>query len=134
MGLSTPPLNVLAFIQTEPAPVLFQIHTDSCLSFHVRRNGAAFGNKIAVHPVHTHEAPLIGESLRTIWIKETGCASNSLRCPISTMLSTSRAGCCAVAKMPKLAQEASRVPFLPRLSRGDARAWLLQIVRYTCYS
>src|SRR5215469_10097233 len=52
-GLSRPPLNVLAFIQTEPAPVLFQIHTRSCLSLHVRRNGAAFENKIALHPVYT---------------------------------------------------------------------------------
>jgi len=28
MELFTPPLNLLALIQTEPAPVLFQIHTD----------------------------------------------------------------------------------------------------------
>jgi len=32
---------VLAFIQTERAPVLFQIHPGSCLSLHVRRNRAA---------------------------------------------------------------------------------------------
>ena len=38
-------------------------------------------------------------------IKETGCASNTLCCPISTMLSTSRFGCCAVTKMPKTIED-----------------------------
>jgi hypothetical protein len=55
-GLSGPPLNVLAFIQTERAPVLFQIHPGPCVSFSVRHNRRAAENKIAVLPVLTHEA------------------------------------------------------------------------------
>jgi len=62
-GLSAPPLNVLAFIQTGAAPVLFQVHPGSCLSLHVRHNRAPVENKIAVHPVLTYEASLIGGSL-----------------------------------------------------------------------
>jgi len=62
-GLFAPPLNVLAFIQTDAAPVLFQIHLRSCLSSPVRHKRAPVENKIAVHPVLTHEASLIGGSL-----------------------------------------------------------------------
>jgi hypothetical protein len=62
-GLLAPPLNVLAFIQTDAAPVLFQIHPLSCLSSPVRHQRASVENKIAVHPVLTHEASLIGGSL-----------------------------------------------------------------------
>ena len=61
-GLSAPPLNVLAFIQTEKASVLFQVHPGSCLSLRVRHNRATVENKIAVHPVLTSEASLIGGS------------------------------------------------------------------------
>src|SRR6266852_4849557 len=46
-GLSAPPLNVLAFIQTEKASVLFQIHPGSRLSLRVRHNRATVENKIA---------------------------------------------------------------------------------------
>jgi hypothetical protein len=53
MGLSAPPLNVLAFIQTVAAPVLFQVHPSSRLSLHVRHKRAIVENKIAVHPVLT---------------------------------------------------------------------------------
>jgi hypothetical protein len=59
-GLSAPPLDVLAFIQTEAAPVLFQIHLRSRLSSLVRHNRAAVENKIAGQTVLTCEASLIG--------------------------------------------------------------------------
>src|SRR5713226_7880295 len=45
MGLSAPPLNVLAFIQTVAAPVLFQVHPSSRLSLHVRHKRAIVENK-----------------------------------------------------------------------------------------
>jgi hypothetical protein len=62
-GLSAPPLNVLAFIQTEAAPVLFQIHPRSCLSSLVHQKRAAVENKIVGQTVLTSEASLIGGSL-----------------------------------------------------------------------
>jgi len=52
-GLPAPPENVLAFIQTEVASVLFQIYPGSCLSLHDRHNRASVENKTAVHPVLT---------------------------------------------------------------------------------
>jgi len=55
-------LNVLAFIQTEAAPVLFQIHPRSCLSSLVRQKRAAVENKIVGQTVLTNEASLIGGS------------------------------------------------------------------------
>ncbi len=51
------------------------------------------------------------------WVSKTGNGLSNLCCPTSMLLSTSRAGCYAGALMP-----------------GDARAWLLQIVRNTCYT
>jgi hypothetical protein len=62
-GLFAPPLNVLAFLQTDAAPVLFQVHPGSCLTLHVCDNSATVENKIAAHLVLTHEASLIGGSL-----------------------------------------------------------------------
>ncbi len=62
-GLPAPPSNVLAFIQTEATLVLFQIHPRSCVASLVRHKRAAVENKIAVHPVLTNEASLIGERL-----------------------------------------------------------------------
>jgi hypothetical protein len=52
-GLPAPPLNVLPFIQTVGAPLLFQIHPRSCLSLLMRHNRTTVENKIAVHPVLT---------------------------------------------------------------------------------
>jgi hypothetical protein len=56
-------LNVLAFIQTEAAPVLFQIHLPSCVSSLVRQKRVAVENKILGQTVLTNEASLIGGSL-----------------------------------------------------------------------
>jgi RNA polymerase sigma factor (sigma-70 family) len=73
-------LNVLAFIQTEAAPVLFQIHLCSCLSSLVRQKRAAVENKIVGQTVLAGEASLIGGSHSTIW--RDWCASNSFCCPM----------------------------------------------------
>jgi RNA polymerase sigma-70 factor, ECF subfamily len=51
------------------------------------------------------------------WVSKTGRVLRNLCCPMSTPLSTSRVGCCAGG-----------------FHGGDARAWLLQIVRNTCYT
>jgi len=44
--LPAPPVNVLAFIQTVAAPVLFRIHPRSCFSLLVRYNRLMVENKI----------------------------------------------------------------------------------------
>jgi hypothetical protein len=55
-------LNVLAFIQTEAASVLFQIHPRSCFSSLVRQKRAPVENKIVGQTVLTNEESLIGGS------------------------------------------------------------------------
>src|SRR5947207_1921076 len=68
---------------------------------------------------------------------KTDCASNSLCCPMSMPPSISRVGCCEDAQMPKMSlQEAllRSYRFFRGFHGGDARAWLLQIVRNTCYT
>jgi hypothetical protein len=52
-GLPAPPMNVLAFFQTEAGPVLFHIYAGSCLSFQVRHSRDTVENKIAVYSVIT---------------------------------------------------------------------------------
>ncbi len=63
MGLPASPVNVLSFIQTVAATLLFQIHPRSCLALLGRNKRTTVENKIAVHPVLTYEASLIGGSL-----------------------------------------------------------------------
>jgi hypothetical protein len=55
-------LNVLAFIQTEAASVLFQIHPRSCFSSLVGQKRAPIENKTVSQTVLTCEASLIGGS------------------------------------------------------------------------
>jgi hypothetical protein len=62
-GLPTPPSNVLAFIQTAAAPLLFQIHPRSRFCLLVRQKKTTFENKIAILLVLPYEASLIGGSL-----------------------------------------------------------------------
>jgi hypothetical protein len=50
-GLLTPPANVLAFIQTVAAPVLFLIHPLACFSVLVRYKTPIVENKIVLPPV-----------------------------------------------------------------------------------
>jgi hypothetical protein len=52
-GLPAPPVNVLAFIQTVAAPVLFRIHPRSCFSLFVRYKRRIVENKIALPLVLT---------------------------------------------------------------------------------
>jgi hypothetical protein len=63
MGLSESPVNVLSFIQTVAATLLFQIHPRSCFASLARNKRTTVENKIAVHAVLTYEASLIGGSL-----------------------------------------------------------------------
>jgi len=63
MGLPAPPVNVLSFIQTLASTLLFQIHPRSCFTLLVRHKRTTVENKIAVDPVLTYEASLIGGSL-----------------------------------------------------------------------
>src|SRR5580704_18652979 len=55
-GLSLPPFERVAFLQTEEASVLFQIHPGSRLSLRVGNNRTSVENKITTHPVLPHEA------------------------------------------------------------------------------
>jgi len=43
----------------------------------------------------------MGGSLCMICMPKTGCALSGLFCPMSTLLLTSRAGCCVAARMPR---------------------------------
>jgi hypothetical protein len=61
--LPTPPVNVLAFIQTVTAPLLFQVHPGSRLSLLLRHKRPIVENKIALPPVLTWEASLIEGNL-----------------------------------------------------------------------
>jgi RNA polymerase sigma-70 factor, ECF subfamily len=66
---------------------------------------------------------------------KTDCVSNSLYCPISTLLSTSRWLLRRREDAEDVAQEAllRACRFFRGFHGGDTRAWLLQIVRNTCY-
>jgi hypothetical protein len=64
--LPAPLVNVLAFIQTEAAPVLFQIHPVSCPSFHVCQKRATVENKIPARPVLTIGSFRSGEVLNDL--------------------------------------------------------------------
>jgi len=129
-------VNVLSFIQTVAATRLFQIHLRSCLSLLVRHKRTSVQNKTAVHPVLTYEA-----SLREVSLNDLD-AENRLRFEqlvlphVDAAFNLARWLLRSRADAEDVAQEAllRACRFFRGFHGGDARAWLLQIVRNTCYS